>query len=260
MINYIASMLSIDKLKSILIESGLTSNEVKFYLTSFALGESTLGALAKTAKMDRSSCYLAFESLKQKGLILEDFKKYSKKVLVKPPQQILLQLQNKQRKLKRQAIDLEELMPELMAQYNKKAIKPTIRFYQGKSGFQQIQEDILSSGDDILLFTNQTAEKKFFDAQAHQKFIKRRIKNKQKIKVLAIKDKYSSQLQKSDKKELRQIKFLSQQTNFTAETYIYGHKVAMFAHKKEFIGFIIESEEFAQAQRAIFEEIWKNKK
>lgn len=249
-------MLGIDKLKSILIELGLTSNEVKFYLTSFALGESTLGALAKTAKIDRSSCYLAFESLKQKGLILEDFKKYSKRVLVESPRQILRQLKNRKRKLKRQEIDLQELMPELMAQYSQKNIKPTIRFYQGKSGFQQIQEDVLSSGKNILLLTNQTAEKKFFNFQAHQKFIKRRIKNKQKIKVLAIKDKYSSQLQKDDKNELRQIKFLSSRANFTAETYIYGCKVAMFAHKREFVGFIIESQEFAQAQRAIFKEIW----
>jgi len=94
-------------------------------------------------------------------------------VIVKPPKKILQNLKNKKNKLTRQILDFKNILPELMAEYNKKAIKPTIKFYQGKKGFNTIQKDVLSSSKNILIFTNQTAETYIYDNKvamfAHKK-------------------------------------------------------------------------------------------
>jgi len=60
-------MIANNKLKTILNQLDIIPNEIKFYFTSFKLGESTVGEIAKAAKMNRSSCYNTLGSLKQKN-------------------------------------------------------------------------------------------------------------------------------------------------------------------------------------------------
>ncbi|GEM_PF-6763953 len=48
---------------------GLTKKEAGLYLASLALGEATMSALARWAKLKRTSAYLVFKSLEDRGLM-----------------------------------------------------------------------------------------------------------------------------------------------------------------------------------------------
>ena len=56
--------------------------------------------------------------------------------------------------------------------------------------------------------------------------------------------------------QLRQVKFLSKEDKIKPYICIYDNKVAVISTRKEKLGFIIESKEYAEAQKAIFDMIW----
>ncbi|EKD56059.1 MAG: Transcriptional regulator, TrmB [uncultured bacterium] len=246
-----------EKLKQILTDLNLSELESKFYLTSLETGRASIGELAKKTGIDRSTAYFIAEELKNKGYLEEDYKKYKKQVFVKEPNYLLSVLKKQKDKFAQHEKELEELLPQLSASYAKGDLKPVLRFYKGREGLQEIRDDIFSTGcKEILLYTNQKASEQVFTASDMKDFIKKRVKSNCSIKVLAVDEPGNVKLIANDKKELRETRILPKNTYFTAETYIYGNKVAMLDFSNEIIGFIVKSSEFADAQRSIFKTLW----
>lgn len=250
-----------EKLRAILKDLGLGELEIKFYLASLIHGSASIGELAKKTNIDRSTAYFIADELKNKGFIEEDFKKYKKQIFVKEPNHLLAEIKKNREKFSEYEKDVVDLMPQLAAGYTKGDFKPVLRFYKGPEGFNEIRNDILTSKiSEILLYSNQKASEKVFSHKDTREFIKKRMENHIKIKVIAISQPEAKQLFENDKKELRVSKLLPKGVEFSAETYIYGDKVAMLDHTTEFIGFIVKSREFAHAQRIIFQTLWNSLK
>jgi HTH-type transcriptional regulator, sugar sensing transcriptional regulator len=245
-------------LQSTLSLLGLTPKETKFYLSSFKLGPSSVNEIARDAKLERSTAYLIFQDLLDKGFIQEDHKSYGKKIFAVEPKDLIRMLGSKQRQLRRLELELEENLPELQALYQASEIRPKVRVFEGKSGLLNVWQDILSSKSEILLWTNQETETSIFPEEFHKRFIDERIKKNLPIKVLAVSNKKAEGLQKTDSKELRETKILPSGVNFSAETYIYNNKIAILDYKKDIIGVIIESEPMSNSHRAIFEMTWNS--
>lgn len=242
-----------EKLKQILTDLNLSDLESKFYLTSLSTGGASIGELAKKTGIDRSTAYFIAEELKNKGYLEEDYKKYKKQVFVKEPGYLLSVLKKQKEKFALHEKELDGLLPQLSASYAKGDFKPVLRFYKGREGLQEIRDDIFATAcREILLYTNQKASEQVFTNKDMKDFIRKRVKNSCSIKVLAVDEPGSIKLIANDKKEMRETRVLPKNTYFTAETYIYGNKVAMLDYSNEIIGFIVKSKEFADAQRAIF--------
>lgn len=250
-----------EKLKQILADLNLSELESKFYLASLDNGRASIGELAKKTGIDRSTAYFVAEELKNKGYLEEDYKKYKKQVFVKEPNYLLTVLKKQKEKFALREKELNDLLPQLSASYTKGDFKPVLRFYKGREGLQEIRDDIFSTDcQEILLYTNQKASEMVFSEKDRKDFIKRRIKHGISIKVLAVDEPAVQKLIGCDNKEIRETKLLPKDAFFTAETYIYGYKVAMLDHSQETIGFIVKSSEFANAQRAIFMILWNSLK
>jgi D-alanine-D-alanine ligase len=135
--------------------------------------------------------------------------------------------------------------------------KSKLKLYQGQEGLKKIFNDVIgTSKKEILLYTNCEKERDIFDPKEHQKFIQARRKQGIRIRVLAVDSPRARAMQKQDKIMDRQTRLLPRDIFFTSETYIYEGKVALVAYQDEIFGFIAESPEFAQSQRAIFEGLW----
>lgn len=237
---------------------GLTQKEIKFFISSFKLGPTSINDVARDAHLERSTAYLIAQDLLQKGLIEEDYKQYGKKIFAAEPNKLLRIIASKQRSLRRQELELEESLPELQSIYQASEIRPKVRVFQGNSGLLSVWEDILNSKSEILLWTNQETETLFFNEDQHQKFIRARVSKGIPIRVLAVNNERGEKLLLKDEKDLRQTKILPKNIEFSAETYIYDNKIAILDYKKDIIGIILESEPIAAAQKAIFEMNWSN--
>lgn len=237
---------------------GLTQKEIRFFESSFKLGPSSINEVAKDAHLKRATAYLIAEALMEKGLIIEDFKNYGKKIFTVDPQKLLGVIANKQRSLRRREIELEENMPELQAIYSTSEIKPKVKVFEGNNGLLQVWKDILSTKGELLIWTNQETDKLVFGPEKHISFIDERIKKEISARVLAVDNPEGKILVKLDSKCLRQTKLLPKNTIFSAETYIYDNKIAILDYKKDIIGIIIESELITNSQRALFELSWQS--
>ena len=152
---------------------------------------------------------------------------------------------------------LKEHMAELDALYQASDIRPKVRVFQGRKGLLDMQADILSAKKEILLWSNQQTESRFFTETYHQKFIETRIKRNIFIKVLVVANPEALSLQSKDTISLRETHLLSKNISFSAETYIYDSKVAILDYKKDIIGILIESQEIAEIHRAMFLATWE---
>lgn len=243
-------------IRDTLILLGLTPKETKFFESSFALGPTGISQIIKHARLERSTAYLIAQSLIEKGLISEDFKQYKKTLSPVSPQKLLSLLSAKKRRLGRQELELQENLPVLQALYSASPITPKVKVYEGNNGLVSIWQDILLIKQEVLLWTNQATEHTFFTPENHDKFIRDRISKQISLRVLAVNNAQGKKLLDTDKESLRHTKILPESITFTAETYIYGNKVAIIDYNQEIFGIIIENEQIASSQKAIYELTW----
>jgi sugar-specific transcriptional regulator TrmB len=244
-------------LKNILSVFELSDNCIQLYIKSFEHGEQNVSQLAQKLKMDRSSAYLAVEQLRQAGLIEVDETKRPMSIWAIEPRKVLGRIDAKVQSLEETLDIAYNSLPQLQAAYKSKNSRPVMQSYVGEDGLNQIMDDILDRRDtEILLLSNQLAEKELFNNHNHNAFIRKRKQHNVKIRVIATDDPYSKKLQSEDAQNLRITKILKGQQPFASEVYIYGDKVAMLSFKDEIIGFIVSSPDFANLMRWQFEGIW----
>lgn len=245
-------------IRDALSDLGLNEKETRFFLTNYQSGASTINDIAKIARIERSTAYLTAQTLLNRGLIVEDFKRYKKTIMTVEPKTLLRMLLAKHRQIGRHEQALQENLPELQALHQATAIRPKVRTYEGTKGLLAVWRDILADSQEVLLWTNQETENNVFSDKYHSLFIEERVRKKIPMRVLAVNNYKGKSLLKQDFKQMRETKLLPKDVNFSAETYIYGNKVATLDNNKNIIGVIIESEQIVQSHRAMFEMTWKS--
>lgn len=235
---------------------GCGDKQIKLYMAALELGFAPLNQVAKHAKLQRSTAYVITDELLAAGMILEDHKAYKKSLIAVEPDVLLRKLEAKYRQIGRQTLQLKEEMPEIRALHHATAIRPRVRTYQGAHGLLAIMKDILTTKQEVLLWTNQESEQKFFDSESHRLFIQERINKQIPIRVLTVNNLAGSELARNDETNFRATKLLPASVKFSSETYIYGDKVAVIDVSQDIFGIITENTQITGAQRAVFELTW----
>lgn len=238
-----------------LLQLGCNEKHIRFYKATLDLGAASLMEIAKKARLQRSTAYLLASELVEKGLVVEDHKTYKKQFVAAEPGVLLHKLEARQRQLRRSAIAFKEVLPELRAAHQVTATRPRVRTFEGKAGLVAVWKDILAAQQEILLWTNQQAERRVF-GNTHAQFVSERVKKNIPIRVLAVANDDGRALFAGDGQLLRETRLLPEKVQFTCETYIYGNKIAVLDIGKDIFGVITENEQIASSQRAIFESMW----
>lgn len=236
---------------------GCSDLETRFFLVCFSQGPLTIPEIAHKSKISRSTAYLLAKNLISQGLILTDQKTHSAKLHTVEPKKLLQLVADRQRRFRRQELEIEDNLGNLQSVYSTTQIQPKVRLYEGHSGLLSVWRDILSTSTEVLLWTNQQTENLFFGDTNHLKFIAERLRKNIPIRVLATDTPQADELKGLDSKCLRHTKILPPSTNFSAETYIYNHKIAMLDYNKDIIGVVIESKPISSFHRANFELVWQ---
>ena len=256
-------MIELASIKSSLENLHASPNAIAFFLASYRMGRSSVGRVAKMAKMDRSSAYVAYQQLWELGLMNEENRGGRKIVWTREPKAIIAKLRTEIRRMRRQVEAVEESMPELLAQYGNCNDRPVLQTFTGIEGLHQIMEDILSmSNFELLLMSNLEEEGRVFSREDHDAFIRRRVARNISLRLIATESPEARNIQKADKASERVTRIVKGNIPFENETYIYGDKIAMLSFNEQtgIIGFIVRSKEFANAQRWMFEQIWQQLK
>ncbi len=234
---------------------GLTAEEAKVYLSVVELGGSFVSAIARRAKVNRSTCYHTLDNLIKKGLISSYKKGKVLHFTAESPDRFMQMAEERMKRTK-------DLIPQLDSLTSSLAFKPKIRFYEGIEGVKSIFEDILKTKDEVLGYTNikdlTNLLPDYFRSYCHKK-----VKNNIRTRYIApalddgvdIIDDYYPKKYEPNLLEILMVN--PTEFNFRNEIAIYGDKVAIiYLNPDETLGVIMESTTFAQSMKSFFDLAW----
>ena len=239
-------------IKEALEQIDIIGKRADIYLACLEMGGATAYAIAKKVGLKRPTVYDILSQLLNEGLVYKSLKANKKYYFPADPARLL-------KKAKEKEDNIKAILPDLESLYNAPKIKPTIRYYEGKEGIKEMYDDSLKSlkkGDEILGYVGEGVLQhlpKYADD-----YVAERVSKGIRFRGIYKKEKGIMEYMAKNQEQLRTVRLLDPK-NFPVnnETDIYANKIAIASYGKEMFGMIIESEEIARAQRAIFELAWK---
>jgi len=236
-------------LEKILKSYGLTEKQAKIYLACLELGSASVQKISLMAGLPRSTCYEILEFLKQRSLVSTFSKKKTRYFSASDPKEVIKLAQEKVKVL-------EQALPEFEAMYGSSKTRPAVRYYQGLEGIKLIFEEIAGEGKELLAFNS--ADDMFeILGDYWPRFIQERMERKIPVRVILRDSQKARERQRLGPSELRTVKLISPDYEFHGMVFIWQRKVAMFSFKKDLAALVIESEELAKVQRAMFDNLWQ---
>ncbi len=238
--------------KKVLINLGLSEKEAAVYLSSLALGPTTVAKIAQHSKINRTTIYPLINSLQSKGLFSLEIRAWKKFHVAKDPKQLKILMEDRKR-------ELEEELPNLLSLYNFTGNESSIKYYEGIEAVKSIYLSLLKSIKpresylviaDIEKWIN--LDKRFF-----QKFIEKRGKLNIDIKLILQDSQEARVAHKNQKNFNTQVKLLNKDNTFSANIIITPQKTIIQQLVPPIMAIIVENKNIISMYQDIFYALWE---
>ena len=219
---------------------GLTEAEVSLYISLLKTEESTASALAKTTNTNRTFTYDRLKKLHELGLvsyIIKDNKKYFKAA---DPSQLLAILKEKEEQI-------QTILPELEKLKTEHKPGPEVEIFSSKKGIRTALNLILREKREVLIHGSMN---KFHETMEsfYEIWNKRRQKENILAKVLT---------NEEADLPLAETDLLTEEEKTSTTTFTFGNKTIIVWWSDLPTAILIESDEIARDNTAIFNNIWE---
>ena len=235
---------------SILEDIGLTSAEIKIYLTLLKLGSSQAGSIVEKSGRQNSVVHRTLHRLIEKSLItyvLEGKKKYYQAI---DPKMLINYLENKKKRV-------EDILPELLAQQEMGKKKQEATIFRGIRGVKELLNQTLDTrSKEYLAYGGPQKAHDLLGDYTWASFHKKRIKNKIRAKLI-FNDSLRWWGDELNKKKLTTVKYTKKECEQLTETIICGKKVAILVYSDKPYGFLIEDQMVSESYKKFFDILWK---
>jgi len=231
---------------------GLDKRKAFVYLACLELGPSSVQNIAAKTAIKRTTIYDILTSLISQGLISQTIKGKKRLFVAESPEMIRELLQKKEQ-------EFEQILPELKSLHFIPGPKPKIKYYEGIEGVKKVLDDTLTvSNKKLLGILSMVDLFDFMGEEYMESYVQRRIKKNVELRVVRSREKEAEAKRwLTNTKELRERRYSPKGIVFSLAQFIYDNKVCLISSKKENFGLIIESEEFAENQKQLFEVLWQ---
>jgi sugar-specific transcriptional regulator TrmB len=240
-----------ENIKETIIKLGLNEKQADVYLACLELGSATVSEIAEKSGVKRTSIYNFLEELVAKGYLAE----------IKQDDQILLTAEDPkilEQKAKSSLDGVQNIMPELLAMFNRPGNKPKVLFYQGIKGIKKIYEATLKSKEPIYAFSDFEKMMPLMEKWMW-KYADRRAENNIEFLSIAKDGPWARKAEAKSEAHKRKMKIMKD-INFDTEINIYENKVAILSFERPLSGLIVEDVAIAQTLKSIWQMIWNSLK
>lgn len=232
---------------------GFSDKEAKVYLALLHLGPSPVRKLADYTELNRGTAYDSLKWLQAQGLV-SFYDKESKQYFVAENPDTLQELvRHQEMDLKDVKRQLEGIVPELQALYNKGGERPVARYFEANE-LKKILEDVLTSCEAspekmYRIYSVEGLRKHLY--KDFPTFSDVRIGKGIAVKAVAIGE--GGALRGLDER-----KWLKTIAKTPTYIFIYPGKTAYISlnAQKEPVGVVIENEGVCETQKQIFDSLW----
>jgi len=237
---------------------GLKDKEALAYSAILRLAEANAHKIAKEAKLERTTVYQILNSLSDKGLVQKIIKGKRYFYVAEPVGALEQFIEDK-------TYIVQNLLPLLASITGSSATKPVVKYYENLADIKKAFSKRADSKEKLIrdfAFVRNVVNvfgKRFVDHQ-----IERRVANKVKVRSLRrgpiekdVRDDWYIRADKSSEL-MREVRYLNSDIMFNQPLIsIYDNTVAIFSSEKELYALIIESGEFSQAMKVLFDIAWE---
>lgn len=235
--------------KQLITSLNLTEAEVAVYLAALELGQANMQQLARKSGVKRTSIYNFIDNIKERHLITETKKNGRSLYSATSPEQ-LISLE------KSRLVELNELLPQLLAIQNLQKTKPTVTFHEGFEAVKEVYDDFVKEGQPIIAWSEFDQSRKatgtLFDEQGV-----RRSRKGVTVQWITTDSPDARTFTRHDYGLLRETKFVKSE-KFKTKVVVYGNKLALLSyHANPPYVVLIEDKDIADTVRGLWEELWQ---
>jgi len=235
---------------------GVSELATKLYIYLLENSKQSITDIAKHFNIHRNYIYVALEELERFDLASYE-KKYAKNIVLEAPDKVLSLLEIKKNSYEAGYKDFMEVLPNYLQNFYSDSKNQTIRVYKGKIDFIAFFHKIYTKPNQETLFLgNNDLFIDVFSRSIFDSFLKRRVENKTKSRILTTRPAiYLEKNKHKDQEEYREFRYLPKDYDFAGSFQIIGNT---FISYNPLIpnAVVIEDGVAAQMYRNLFEFIW----
>ena len=238
---------------TILEDLGLTSAEIKVYLSLLELGSSTAGLVLDKSGLQNSVVHRALNSLIEKGLINYNLEGKRKNYQATDPENFHNFIDDKKKRF-------DQILPELREKQKRHINKEVATVYKGIRGIKEVYNLLINTkGKEYITFGGgkpcEDLMGKSWWLNLHLKRIANKLSSRQ-VFDYTVRD-IGKEI---NNKSLSKVRFVSKEFAQFQETVIVGDKVAISVFTENPYSFLITDVLVAEGYRKQFEILWSKAK
>jgi sugar-specific transcriptional regulator TrmB len=238
-------------LEEALAQIGISGKRARFYLAALELGQAPIQKVAEKAGITRTTAYDLLTRLMRDGLVSRVEKDGRYHIAAEDPRRLLGVLDDRRQRV-------EKILPELRSMYARSAVKPRLRFFEGRDGINTVLYDTLSCRSRQLYGILSMADLLEVPGRAEmEKYIALRIAKGVHLRVVRSREKEAGRdIWPTSPADLRELRWAPEGIVFTMTAWTYDEKVSIISSRREHFGMIIESPEFSALMHNLFTVLW----
>lgn len=233
-----------------LVDAGLDVKEARLYLALLQEGGLPVSSAAERAFVSRTNAYDIVKRLVRRGLVqvVEDVGDHRTVLQANDPGVLLQQLA-----IQRERV--EAMLPRLRAVRPKGSL-PRVRYLEGAAGIRSALFESLSWPSPLYGILSMSDLMAIPGASAMAEYIQGRRDRGLQLHAVRSAEKESTLQWPTTEADLRVVRLAPEPYVFSMTTLIGEHTVATLSSRQENFAMIIESQEYAEQQRYLFEVLW----
>lgn len=244
-------------LDTLLMDAGLSEKESKVYRILLEKGTLKAGEIIKLSGLKKGIAYNILYKLAKEGLITQFDKEKKLTFQVTDPEKLHAYVDRKKQAINNVVHRIEEMLPQMKSQYKLAVGKPTIQYFEGVEGIKAVFEDIYAKKEKTnIVWGCGDLDRADIAIPDHvvKYLVPKRIRNKLLAMSFFTDGSVGRLLHENDVKQVRKSILIDpKEYPLPAEIDVYDDKIALLSFKKgEFIGMIIQNQEFATTLKNIF--------
>ena len=249
-----------DHLISELVSLGLSEKEAGAYLALLELSPATIQDAAARAGANRTTMYLLVDALVRRGMVSMTTHGKKQLFVAEPPERLLTILRLQRRELEEKERELMSAIPLLNAVHNARSEKPKVRYYEGADGVRTVRA-LLSeeTGECVQIVPVDRSASVTELVSGRTDHFAELEAGRIPFRALVVMERPDPDLvPRVPNARMRVVS----STDFPvrAEMTVRGNTVLLFSFKENLLSVVIQSEEFADTLRALFNLAWNGTK
>lgn len=243
------------ELQNALEKIGLSDKEIRILLVLLGSGSMFVAAIAKVAKLNRTTAYGILKELTDRGLVSTIKKEGAVQYQSIEPDLLPGYIERRGNELLATKEIVTKLVPQLKLVRAKRRALPKIKFFEGKEGVEQAYEDTLENNQEKQLYEITGIDGVY--TKLDPKFVRYYLDKRTRLGITSTYITPDTEIARresiTDEKYIRKAKFIPKQFGFNAEIALYDDKVGVFSYSQESpVALIIEDATIAHTMKQLF--------